>query len=152
MLNDEPFMSVSVLFKQELLQMYGRRNNIKVTGIYTEESIFPITADPFMKGYFDSLIPYFEESEQMTETLANIKTFELIELLLRSPSMKNVLFDFSEPFKIDLEVFMNKHLTYNVPLSQFARITGRSCSAFQLDFAKRSTTSPGKWLMKRRLE
>ena len=39
--------------------------------------------DPFLKGYFDSLIPYFAHPEQLKSSLAEVKTREAIELLLR---------------------------------------------------------------------
>ena len=149
---DKPFMSISILFDNAALQAYSMESNIRATGVYTGESILELPVDPFMKGYLDSLVPYFEYPEQMTGILARAKTTEAIELLLRDAGMKNILFDFSEPFKIDLEAYMNKYFIYNVPISQFARLTGRSLSAFKRDFAKIFNTSPEKWLQKRRLE
>ena len=105
-----------------------------------------------MKGYFDSLLPYFEQPEQLTETLAKAKTAEAIALLLRTPHLRNLLFDFNKPFKIDLEAYMNCHFTYNVSLAAFAKATGRSLSTFKRDFAKTFDTSPEKWLKKQRLK
>ncbi len=149
---DKPFISINILFMQDTLQLYSRKNDVKATGVYTDDSIIHLPGDPFLKGYFDSLSPYFEEPAQMTEALATIKTAEAIELLLRNPLMKNALFDFNEPFKIDLEAFMNRNFVYNVPLVQFARLTGRSLSTFRRDFIKVFSIPPEKWLQKRRLE
>lgn len=105
-----------------------------------------------MKGYFHSLMPYFAQPEKLTPVLAQAKTTEVITLLLRNPALQNFLFDFSEPHKIDLEAYMNQHFSYNVPVTQFAKLTGRSLSAFKRDFSKIFQTSPEKWLQKRRLE
>lgn len=146
------YMSVSILFCQDILQRYSKQNDIKAMGVYTGESIIQVPVDPFLKGYFDSLFPYFEEPVQMTEAITTLKITEAIELLLRNPVMKNIFFDFSEPFKIDLEAFMNKNFAYNVPLIQFARLTGRSLSTFRRDFIKIFNITPEKWLLKRRLE
>jgi hypothetical protein len=41
---------------------------------------------------------------------------------------QHFLFDFQEPHKIDLEAFMNNNYKYNVTLSTFAKLTGRSLS------------------------
>jgi AraC-like DNA-binding protein len=73
-------------------------------------------------------------------------------LLLRNPVLKNFLFDFSEPHKIDLEAYMNQHFSYNIPLAQFAKLTGRSLSTFKRDFVKIFNSTPQKWLQKRKLE
>ncbi|SEL00199.1 helix-turn-helix domain-containing protein [Parapedobacter koreensis] len=149
---DGPFMSINIFLDQQALRRYSAAHDVHATGIYTGDPIVALPVDPFMKGYFDSLMPYFEHPEQLTETLASLKTTEAIALLLRNPSLKNLLFDFSEPFKIDLEAYMNRHFTYNVPLEQFARLTGRSLSTFKRDFAKTFRTPPERWLQKRRLE
>jgi AraC-like DNA-binding protein len=105
-----------------------------------------------LKGYFDSLLPYFNNAEQPKMIMAELKTNEAVELLLRLDSgLKNFLFDFSEPYKIDLEAYMNQHYMYNVPAAQFARLTGRSLAGFKRDFEKIFNTSPGQWLQQKRL-
>lgn len=47
---------------------------------------------------------------------------------------------------------MNRDFTYNVSISQFAYLTGRSLSTFKRDFSKLFGTSPEKWLQKKRLD
>ena len=47
---------------------------------------------------------------------------------------------------------MNKHFTYNIPLQQFAKLTGRSLSTFKRDFTKIFKAPPEKWLKKQRLQ
>ncbi len=47
---------------------------------------------------------------------------------------------------------MNRHYMYNVPAVQFARLTGRSLASFKRDFEKIFQTSPGQWLLQKRLE
>ena len=116
------------------------------------ESNVIMDVDPFMKSYFDSLMPYFTQPEKLTPALAQIKTMEVIALLLRNGSLKNFLFDFSEPHKLDLEAYMNRHFSYNVPLAQFAKLTGRSLSAFKRDFAVIFQSTPERWLQKKKLE
>jgi AraC-like DNA-binding protein len=81
-----------------------------------------------------------------------IKAREAIELLLRhDPTLKDFLFDFSEPYKIDLEAFMNQNYMYNITSAQFARLTGRSLAGFKRDFQKTFKTSPSHWLLRKRL-
>jgi AraC-like DNA-binding protein len=67
------------------------------------------------------------------------------------PSLKSFLFDFKEPYKIDLEKFMLLNYHYNVPIEHFAKLTGRSLATFKRDFDQAFQTSPRKWLKEKRL-
>ena len=73
-------------------------------------------------------------------------------LLDTNPFLKDVLFDFSEPGKIDLEAYMNGHYKFNVDINRFAYLTGRSLATFKRDFEKIFNTSPNRWLQQKRLE
>ena len=149
---DGEFKSLNIFIDQGFLRKYSVDHKIDVSEKYTGEYLKILPPDPFLKGYFDSLVPYFNHPEQLKSTLAEIKTTEAVELLLRlQPDLKYFLFDFSEPFKIDLEAYMNKNYMYNVPIAQFAKLTGRSLAAFKRDFTKVFKTSPNYWLQQRRL-
>lgn len=150
--NEEPFKSISICIDQQTLKKFGAEYEVEANGIYAGEPNVLIENDEIMKAYFNSLMPYFTQPEKLTPTLAQIKTIEAIELLLRNSTLKNFLFDFSEPHKIDLEAYMNRYFSYNVPMTQFAKLTGRSISSFKRDFTKTFNASPEKWLQKRRLE
>jgi AraC family transcriptional regulator, exoenzyme S synthesis regulatory protein ExsA len=148
-----PCASVTIFLSDPILRKYANENNIYVDQKYTGDPAIELSKDQFIKGFFDSVRPYLDQGGQMTKSMADLKTREIIELLLRAnPKLKDFLFDFSEPHKIDLESFMNQHFTYNVRMSQFAKMTGRSLATFKRDFQKIFTLSPEKWLLKKRLE
>jgi len=147
-----PFSTITVFLEQKTLKAYSAEHDVNANGIYMGGPVVILENDAFIKGYFDSLMPYFGQPEKLTPILAQAKTTEVIALLLRNPALKNFLFDFSEPHKIDLEAYMYKHFSYNVPLAQFAKLTGRSLSTFKRDFVKIFNTTPEKWLQKQRLE
>lgn len=149
---DGPFLSVSVILDRASLQRYAAQHGVHPTGPYTGPALVRLQADPFLKGYFDSLMPYFTDPAQLTVRLAELKTDEALTLLLRHLPMRELLFDAAEPFKIDLEAYMNRHFTYNVPLARFAELTGRSLSTFKRDFAKVFHEPPEQWLRRKRLE
>ncbi len=146
------FKSINLIFEQEFLNRYAAENDIMPTH-YTGASLVELKTTPFLKSFFDSLLPYFDNPQQMTKTMAELKTREALELLLKSdPCCKELLFDFREPHKIDLEAYMNKNYTYNVAMAQFAKLTGRSLATFKRDFQKIFNTSPERWLQQKRLE
>ncbi len=151
--NGEPIELISMLLDQNALHKYATENNIQRQNAYTEKPMIDLTGNTFLKGFFDSLLPYIDHPEKLTAKIAELKTYEAIELLLQTSDVfKNFLFDFQEPYKIDLEAYMNHNYKYNVPLSSFAKLTGRSLSTFKRDFAKTFETTPEKWLQQKRLE
>lgn len=76
----------------------------------------------------------------------------MVVLLQTDSEVANILFDFSDPEKIDLEEFMLRNYKFNVCLERFAHLTGRSLSAFKRDFEKIFHATPIHWLVLKRLE
>jgi len=149
---DKPYKIISVLITHPALQQYALANSIPKSKSYTGENNLLLKPDALLKSYFRSLLPYIELSEKIDSKLAAMKTNEAIELLLHlKPSLKSFLFDFSEPYKIDLEKFMEQNYHYNVSIVHFAKLTGRSLAAFKRDFESTFQTSPRRWLQEKRL-
>ncbi|OKS88761.1 hypothetical protein RG47T_4239 [Mucilaginibacter polytrichastri] len=146
------FQSFNIFLDQESLKKYRAQENTAANGVYAGNPIVDLSDDIFIKGYFDSVLPYFNTDVPLTDLMANLKTNEAIALLLRHDSLSNLLFDFSASFKIDLEAFMSQNYTYNIPIKQFALLTGRSLATFKRDFKKVFQNSPEKWLVQKRLE
>ena len=116
-------------------------------------NVFPLKPNHIFKNYIDSLVPYLEHSEYLTEELVSAKVKEAVMVFLTTnPELKELLFDFSEPGKIDLEAYMNEHYHYNGDLEHFAYLTGRSLSTFKRDFEKIFHTTPSRWLLQKKLE
>ena len=151
--NGEPPTLISVFLHQSALHQYAAENNIVRQGGYKGKAMVDLTGNRLLKGYFDSLLPYVDQPKKLTPKMAVLKTVEAIALLLQlDDSFQPFLFDFHEPHKIDLETYMNHHYQYNISLSSFANLTGRSLSTFKRDFTKIFDTTPEKWLQKKRLE
>lgn len=81
------------------------------------------------------------------------KVKEAVQIILTvNPELKDILFDFNDPGKIDIEAFMMKNFHFNVQLNRFAYLTGRSLSTFKRDFEKIFHTTPSRWLTQQRLQ
>jgi AraC-like DNA-binding protein len=147
------FKSVSIIIDQETLRNLSIEHGYTASKHHTSDSIFKIPPHPLVKSFMDSLLPYENLPPEETSSLLALKVKEAALLLLRSePELKDVLFDFTEPGKIDLEAFMLQHYQFNVGLHRFAYLTGRSLATFKRDFEKVFHTSPGNWLLQRRLQ
>lgn len=149
---DAGFKSVAVHIDRQTLTEMSSAYQLHAEDTYNGEGSILLGTSPLLRSYVDSLIPYLQINAQ-DENIVSLKTKELVLLLINAkPGLKNMLFEFSEPGKIDLEAFMNSHYRYNVSINRFAFLTGRSLAAFKRDFASLYHISPGKWLLQRRLQ
>ncbi|MBB5637681.1 AraC-like DNA-binding protein [Pedobacter cryoconitis] len=147
------YQFISITLDKETLQQYAIENKIVVEKRYDGKQKMFFEPNDFLLNYFISLTPYLNKQKEATPRLADLKIREAIELLLQcNPDFKSILFDFSEPYKIDLEEFMNQNYMFNVPVESFAKLTGRSLSGFKRDFTKIFGTTPKHWLREKRLD
>ncbi|WP_343606919.1 AraC family transcriptional regulator [Fluviicola sp.] len=150
----KPFKSISLFLTEDELKSFALKNNIPGQERFTENPLFEIPKKGLFAGFFQSVIPYFDQPDYFTPSIAALKTNEAIELLLQlnRSFFLPYLFDFSQPYKIDLEGFMRKNFLFNIPLSEFARLSGRSLSTFKRDFSRIFRETPEKWLKQQRLQ
>lgn len=147
------FKSVSVHFDQPFLRNFSMETGYQAADATAGNAVIGLKPHPLYKNYFDSLWPYMQLDATTDAALVALKLKEAILLLLKvDPAMKNILFDFMEPGKIDLEAFMNKNFHFNVDLARFAYLTGRSLATFKRDFEKLFHVTPSRWLLQRRLQ
>lgn len=147
------FKSIAVHIDQgtlkEMADLYGDLNKKPYPG----KPVELIKPNVYLENFVNSLSPYSNASGVYEEALVALKTKELVLILLNTnPLIKQALFDFDVPGKIDLVAFMNTHFRYNVGLDRIAFLTGRSLSTFKRDFQKTFNTSAGRWLTQKRLD
>jgi AraC-like DNA-binding protein len=152
---DTAFQSISIYLNQEVLRDFSIKHNQQTSLIKSPETetVFQLQEVPLLKSLMDSLIPYINEDQLITEELQALKVNEAITILLQcKPELKDILFDFSAPGKIDLEAFMKNNFHFNVQLERFAYLTGRSLATFKRDFQRIFDISPSRWLLQKRLQ
>lgn len=153
---DEPFRGIFLTFKRkflrEVFQTFERKDLPLKAGMYGQ-SVVKLPRTPDIKGLFDSLTPYFDSAVEPSGEIMKLKLMEGVYALLRiDERFYPTLFDFTEPWKIDILDFMNQNYMYDLSIEEIASYTGRSLSTFKRDFKKVSDLSPEKWLVRRRLE
>ena len=111
----------------------------------------PKTAE--ITSLFASMTPYFDPDVKPQDDFMQLKLQEgLLTLLHIDKRFAPTLFDFNEPWKIDILDFMNKNYMYEFTMEELAHYTGRSLATFKRDFKKVSDLTPEKWLIRKRLE
>jgi AraC-like DNA-binding protein len=149
----ESFEKIIIALDELFLKNFLEKHPLTIEPSKTEDSFLFVQEDALIKGFIQSLAPYYQGGEQIDQTFVDVKREELLLILLRSnPSLANIFFNFGIPQKIDLEEFMNRNFRFNISLERFAFLTGRSLSSFKRDFLKTFGTNPGNWLKKKRLD
>lgn len=149
----EDYETILISLQEDLLRKIALEEQIEIQHKYTGPSNILIPGNDFLQGYFQSIIPYIRNpSEKLTTEMGILKVNEGVKLLLHAmPALKEFLFDFSEPHKIDLEKFMLSNFHFNIPVEKFAQLTGRSLAGFKRDFQKVFGMPPRHWLQEKRL-
>ncbi len=151
---DGDFRKIYISFEQRFLKEFNETYKYSLKERpELSDSIIKLDGNKFIDNFIQSLMPYFDEKGIIDGVFLDIKRRELLVVLLETnPLLADILFDFNDPGKINLEDFMNRNFKFNVTLDRFAFLTGRSLSTFKRDFKKKFNMSPGHWLIRRRLE
>jgi AraC-like DNA-binding protein len=154
--DNEPFRGIFLTFKRNFLrEVYKtfQRKDLPLQAEKQKQSVIKLPQTPDIKGLFQSLTPYFESSIEPSEDIMKLKLMEGLYALLHIDNrFYATLFDFTEPWKIDILDFLNENYMYDFTIEDIASFTGRSLSTLKRDFKKVSDLSPEKWLIQKRLE
>ncbi len=148
------YRSISISIDQETLRSISQEHDLHMSKPYAGENALHLKPQPLFTSYIESLTPYLDVTgtSDTSKALTGLKVREAVMILLQTnPVLKDVLFDFTEPGKIDLEAYMNENYKFNVDISRFAYLTGRSLATFKRDFEKIFNATPSRWLQQKRL-
>lgn len=119
------------------------------------DPVMPIEVNTPVQIFFQSMMPYFEAGKKPDASLLELKFRELVLTLAENPLNGELLSYFSsllkEPQVLSMQKVMEENYCYNLKMEEFARLSSRSLSAFKRDFLKIYDTTPGKWILEKRL-
>lgn len=149
----EDFEPVMFCFDEEFLRRFGQKHPNNASFFFSERAIIEIAKNELIYSFIRSIKPYYKGVMELDSAFEDIKYEELLIILLKlQPELAGIFFNFDIPQKINLEAYMNRNFRFNVSLERFALLTGRSLSAFKRDFKSIFKESPGRWLVKKRLQ
>lgn len=148
-----PFKTSSIFFNTTFLKSFSKEYRYTAGLNPQKENFVRLAPSPILESFVNSMQPYQDLRNEEIQDLLVLKHKEILLILLKAhPNLKDILFDFSIPGKIDLESFMNLNFRYNVTQERFAYLTGRSLTTFKKDFNKIFGVAPGRWLLEKRLQ
>lgn len=150
------YKGISLTFKRSILRdFYSKMNKAEIPRNIeiSDTNVLKIKPDAAITSLFLSLTPYFDSNVKPTGSITELKLLEGIYALLNTnEQFYPILFDFAEPWKVDILEFLNDNYMDDLSMEQIALFTGRSLATFKRDFKKISNLTPQKWIIKKRLE
>lgn len=151
--DNNAFEKVVIIFDEAFLRAFQKKHTIVFRNFAVNDAFIPLEKDELINSFLLSLEPYYTDSGEISQAFADHKREELLLILLQlQPELSDVFFDFGIPGKLDLEAFMQQNYKFNVHMERLAFLTGRSLSAFKRDFKTIFKDTPGRWLVRRRLQ
>lgn len=126
-------------------QIYNSQHNL----------IFNINTNESFHILIESIFHYLRKGDEIPCSLVEIKFKELLFNLVLNPKNKGLLNFFNsipENNKTFIENVMLENFQYNLKIEDFAKLCGKSLSSFKREFKESFNTTPGKWLVNKRLE
>lgn len=142
-------------FLKQLVKDYQASLAIKDPPPYSTDLVFTLHVQHIVKGFFDSMLLYFQQRPKPSGNLIELKCRELLVSLLSDPAnavLLSYINHICNSQRPPLEEIMESNYRYNLSLAEFARIAQRSLATFNRDFASQFNTTPGKWLTQKRLQ
>lgn len=121
----------------------------------SHDQIFQLDVNESMKALFYSMFTYLRMGRSIPRNLVELKFRELLFNVILSPNNRKLAQFFASlnhVSKTNLDYVMMKNYQHDLQLDEFARLCGRSLSAFKRDFKNHYHQTPGKWLNTKRLE
>ena len=119
------------------------------------EPVIRLQSTETLKSFFISMYAYFAGTNTPDKSLLELKFRELILNIVDNRQNVQALAYFSslmnEPQAVSLERMMHDNYRFHLSLEQYAALCNRSLSAFKRDFQKQFNSTPGKWLLEKRL-
>jgi len=152
----EPYRGIFVMFNRNTLrEMFRQSGTDKIPEDASRftESFFNLPPSAEIESLFSSMVPYFNPAVKPRDEFMTLKLRESIMVLLSMDKrFYPTLFDFAEPWKIDILDFLDRNYMYELSMEEIANYTGRSLATFKRDFRKVSDLTPQKWIIRKRLE
>ncbi|MBR9757381.1 MAG: helix-turn-helix transcriptional regulator [Algicola sp.] len=121
----------------------------------SKEMLLDIYLNDRIRECYLSMLPYFNEGSKHPEGIIEMKFKELLYNIFIHPKNKHILAyvnAISKGYLTPIWEVMENNFMYNLGLPEFAQIANRSLSKFKVDFQDHYKTTPGKWLLNKRLD
>ena len=152
---EEPFCIVVFIMPDSFIHSFlnDYAPGEKATPIETP-GVISVFGDAMIKAFYDSILPYFVSAEKIPEAVIELKFRELLLHVLHNPDnapLHSHLLSMRDQPQTPIRQIMENNFPYNLSIEAYARMTNRSVSSFKRDFQTIYKTTPGRWLIEKKL-
>lgn len=142
-------------FVRETVIELGANLPVVSESVDSRELAIRINSDVALSAFFHAMTIYFAGDEKPPEALLKLKLKELLTTILVGQNNRTLAAYFRSLLGSDapaVAAIMEANFCHNLSMDAFAQMCHRSLSSFKREFQKHYGTSPGKWLLERRLK
>ena len=156
---DEDYCALMIFISDDFIRNFMSRFPGIIHGethdLSAVDSVIRIQLDAYLEGYVNSLASYFGARNLPDNNLLRLKFEELLLNIFTRPVHKEVagyLTTLNRSQTMQLQQVMEENFAYNLKLEELASLCNMSLSSFKRVFNSFYKTSPGKWLLEKRLD
>lgn len=117
--------------------------------------VMPIATNEIVESFCYSILPLFTASAAVPEAMIELKFRELLVHILHDPAnadLQHYFLQLAQQPVSPIIGIMESNYAYNLTIENYAQLCNRSVSSFKRDFQAIYKTSPGRWLIEKKLE
>jgi len=154
---DDEYCMLGFFLSDELIRetMEEMKGMAMFTSAQYQEDFTAAMVQPseYLEGYFHSMLTYFRGIDRPPDHILVLKLKELLHNLINSdPILATYFISLTTTDKPSLQQIMEKNFCFKLRIEDYAELCHRSLSAFKRDFRQVYNETPGRWIMKRRVE
>lgn len=138
-----------------IVQTLKTKANPLTEPVRNVDPVIAVEDNAVLQAFFHSMVPYFDSNRDPDPAILELKFRELVLTLSDNEANSDLRSYFTSLLQrqvaITLQQVMEENYCFNLKLEEFAQLAARSLSAFKRDFQNLYQTTPGKWLMEKRL-
>jgi AraC family transcriptional regulator, exoenzyme S synthesis regulatory protein ExsA len=141
-------------FVKNVIKEFNNHFSIPDIPVVPRDMVLRIHVNANIRATFYAMIPLFSKDIMYSENLIERRVTELLINILAEPKNIDILAYFNHVYsqeKIPIWHVMESNFMFNLPISEFAKLCQRSMSTFKSDFYNYYQTSPGRWLLEKRV-
>jgi len=138
-------------FIKEQIQIFSKSDFSSIS----KDMLLQVDTNEVLKSFYESVISHFNAGSKPAEDLIELKFRELLLNIATNPANRELtsyLYKLYLSQRDELQDVMERNYMYDLQLEDYARLCHRSLASFKRDFQKAYGTSPGRWLLEKKLQ
>ncbi len=156
---EDEFCAIFFFLPDEFIQRFLKKNSflldVPQQNLSAQDAVLRVSPDALLNSYGSSIVSYLTASEPVNEKLITLKFEELLMHLCTQPAhekLKNYFVSLCQSRTYHMSRVMEENFAYRLKIEEYAQLCHMSLSSFKKAFKDHFRTTPGAWLMERRLD